>query len=211
MLFTPNIEVVGHINPTASIEQIESEVMLYSASLAFAREHGGPLTQSVLDVIENKLDPNKHYVIDTKSVMLMPGMYPAIPGWHCDGVIRHNQFAQPDLEKINTEIQHWAVLVSSHYEGTSNTEFLTEPVVVHCEQDRVWGSTNEYLEKFRGLPTLLAKDGEIIQFSQPTLHRAKPAINKGWRFFFRLSEYHMPPLNKIRHQVQVYAAISSGW
>ena len=209
--FVPNSEVVGAMPPTASVEQIESEVMLHGASPAFAREHGGVLTHRILDAIEWKLEYHKHYVIDTKSVMLMPGMYPSIPGWHCDGVIRNHQFAQPDLTKMNSEIKHWAGLVSSHHEGVSNTEFIQETMTINCDEHKVWSSVDKHLESLEKLNTFHILDGDIIEFSQSTLHRAKPAINKGWRFFFRLSEYHMPPVNKIRHQVQVYASSTSGW
>lgn len=210
VIFKPNIETVGYVTPTASIESIENEPMLFSASIRFAQERGGPLTKSMLDIILPRLDEHKNYVIDTKSVMLMPGMYPSIPGWHCDGVIRNDKFSQPDITKLK-DTKHWTGLVSSNPNGTSNTEFLTESWAIPCEQDRVWGSVNDYLELMQKLKTLTAKDGEILEFTQPTLHRAMPTTNNGWRFFFRLSEYHMPPMNKMRHQVQVYASPSSGW
>jgi len=210
VIFIPNMEVVGKVTPTASVEEIESEIMLHSASVRFARERGGLLTQSMLDVIEPKLENDKHYVIDTKSVMLMPGMFPSIPGWHCDGVVRQNHVAQPDLRKLDKDMKHWVGLISSNPDGTSNTEFLRESWSIPCEEQRVWGSVNDFLESMP-TKTVMAADGDIIEFTQPTLHRATATLNKGWRFFFRLSEYHKPPMNKIRHQVQVYAAPSSGW
>ena len=40
-----------------------------------------------------------HIVIDTKVVMLMPGMYPCIGGWHADAIERKN--GQPDLSTLN--------------------------------------------------------------------------------------------------------------
>ena len=211
--FKPISQVVGVMPPTASVEQIEKEVMLRSASPEFAREHGGVLTNRVLDVIESRyrFEYHKHYVIDTKSVMLMPGMYPAIPGWHCDGVIRNHQFAQPDLTKLNPSFKYCTVLVSSHHEGVSNTEFMQDTLVIPCDEERVWSSVNEYIESLQNKNTFSIQDGDILEFSQATLHRTQPAFNQGWRFFFRLSEYHMPPVNKIRHQVQVYASPASGW
>ena len=209
-IFTPKLLLVGSINPVASVETIEMEPMLHGASIAFALEKGGPLTTSILEQITCLAKPNKHYVIDTKSVMLMPGMFPAIPGWHCDGVVRQHQFAQPDVLKMNSDVLHYTAIVSSHHEGVSNTEFMEETLDIPVDNQRVWGSISEWIE-LRPCRTRHIQDGEILEFSQSSLHRAEKAYNRGWRYFFRMSEYHMPPLNKIRHQVQVYTDVSAGW
>jgi len=210
VLFRPQIECLAHITPTASVSDIESEPMLFSASPDFARQAGGKLTELCMDAIESHLRPNKNYVIDTKSVMLMPGMYPSIPGWHCDGVIRAKDGDQPDPDKIDRDVKHFVVMISSNKDGVSNTKILCEEVEIDVDKDRVWGSLNDQLEKKNIMSTCIP-DGAVVQFTQDTPHRAEAAHAKGWRFFFRCSEYHMPPMNKIRHQVQVYTRPENGW
>ena len=210
MLFHPEFKTVGYVEPWASVSDIEAEPMLFSASFDFAREKGGSLTQKCLDVIEPIVLKNTIHVIDTKSVMLMPGMYPSIPGWHCDGVIRAKDGDQPDISKMNRDVLHYIVMISSDENGVSNTRLLSERVQLEIDPNRVWGSLNEELEKKDPL-SVCVPDGRVVRFTQDTPHRAEPAHSKGWRFFFRCSEYHMPPMNKIRHQVQVYTTPQNGW
>ena len=215
MLFRPDFGTLAKIDPMGSVSEIESEPMLFSASYSFARRKGGPLTQRCLDALREFLDlENKQYVIDTKSVMLMPGMYPSIPGWHCDGVIRAKDGDQPDLSKMDPGKIHFIAMISSNEDGVSNTRLLNENVAFKVDKTRVWGSVNDELEKRerkKRLKTVCIPDGDLVYFTQDTPHRAEPAHSKGWRFFFRCSEYHMEPMNKIRHQVQVYTTPQNGW
>lgn len=205
------------------IDLLAEETMLFSCDWNFAQTNGGPITQAVLQTFEDHIPfmrkyktPVKSYgevlqcVIDTRVHMLMKGMYPAIPGWHCDGVPRSAKYAQPDLTKTNYEVVFWSCTLSSNPEGCSNTEFVSDDLVINVDPDRVWGSVDSEVKK-KNPEIWAAPDGEIIDFSQQQLHRAGPCHTPGWRFFFRLGIVPTPPKNKIRKQVQVYTVEELGW
>ncbi len=60
---------------------LKSEPMLFRATREFARFVGGPLTKAFLNALDWE-----DCLIDSRVHMLMPGMYPCIPGWHHDDV-----------------------------------------------------------------------------------------------------------------------------
>lgn len=217
------LTVVGAIPPTFSVEEIEREPMLFSASWKFAIENGGPITCMIMNMIKRKveLDIENMWrlgyepVIDTKSVMLMPGQVPCIGGWHCDGVIRDEETGQPNLESLSDDIRHFTCIVGSHSE-VETTEFMTNYFDVYeteVDNRHVWKSVNDSIERFGSdnLVTESYSPGQIVTFGRDTLHRGPIAKSSQWRYFFRLSFYHNPPMNRIRHQVQVYANIGDGW
>lgn len=197
---------------------IESTPMLFSASPTFARLNGAELTNFVLDQIQGEIEssftPTHPYVvIDTKVMLLMKGQYPAIPGWHCDKNPRSTNTNQPDPSKASKDGKCWTVTFSSHENGVSNTEFLVSHVTLHYDPKKVWGTINQQVEKTFYDPKafIKARDGQIIRFDERTLHRATPAHNAGWRWFFRACRSRTPSVNKIRNQVQVYAIPDKGW
>ncbi len=218
--FRSRIEQVGVIDPVADRDVIHAEPMLFGASPAFAREAGGPLTRTVLTALDAELRgaaaycaaTGQHLVIDTRTHMLMPGFTPAIPGWHCDAYPRGAYAEQPHLSGGNPDNFHFVAFVSDQGGGVSRTEFLQSGrthVATGIDSEHVWQSVH------RGLtlpgPTLTQADGQILRFWQATLHRAKPAHAKGWRWWFRASVFYKPPENAIRKQVQVYAPEGLGW
>jgi hypothetical protein len=215
IILYPEITTVGKIHPITAVHTIERETMIFSGSPEFVRKQpGAELANMILSSIEDpKLKCPKHLypVIDTRSHMLMEGMYPAIPGWHCDGVIRDTETGQPDFSKLDPLARHTVVTMSSVPGGTSRTEFVTEPLEVQYDERKVWGSIDEDINEELDPTTISLDDGIITTFNQTTLHRATSTMKKGWRFFFRLSYYHTPPRNQIRNQVQVYTITNQGW
>lgn len=219
--FRPEWAKVASLQGTVSKEMIAEEPMLYSASPHFAESYGGPLTRAALSkltgremerIAEYSAQTGAHAVIDTRSHMLMPGQYPAIPGWHCDAYPRGpGGSGQPDLRLGDATRFHYVVTVSDQLGGVSNTTFLQElEFTCMVDPERVWGSVHDALES-RGRNVVLMPDGQLIRFRQEQLHRATPAHAKGWRWFFRLSMYYTKPLNQIRRQVQVYSTEGGGW
>lgn len=212
--FTPNFNLRDKVTYDKSL--VSEEPMLFGASWEFARKHGGVLTNSVMDKIQDKVmdlsfvqaTKGYHPVIDTKTVMLMPGWYPSIPGWHCDGVIRKDQESQPDLSTLDEEVFHFITSMSS--DDSCGTEIVTEEVVLDVDESSVWMSVDSEVEKLKP-KTFSLENGEIGLISRSTIHRCPKVEERCWRFFFRLSFYHMPVANKIRNQVQVYADINKGW
>lgn len=221
--FVPEIEILGRLpQPIASIEELEATPSMYSASPAFALKHGGRLVEKILSAIpadyyeecsDRELLPN----IDVRVHRLYKGIFPAFPGWHCDGEFRETYFSQPDLDR--TPVSKTVVCtISSHEDGVSNTEFLVEPFtasIVDGDEQNVWRQVHDQVSANMPLRTMSARDGDLIQFSNRTLHRARPAERRGWRLFFRMSMWHKPYLGlegKLAKQEQVYQVVEGlGW
>lgn len=199
--------------------------MLFGADVAFARQEGGAITQHILDMLEDSeafrawkerfdrgLLSKTSIVIDSRVNMLMPGMYPSIPGWHGDDVPRGIKYAQPDLDGVDTNaFVHFMVLFSDNVIPVSATEFVVEPVTLDVDSENVWKSVNAGIETLRPRTSKL-REGDIISFGQEALHRASPCTQAGWRFFMRVSFTYRKPINEIRQQVQVYMPIeTAGW
>ena len=211
--------------------------MLLGADVDFALEHGGPLTKSILyteifkagSVLRNEQkryvhqmisatgrmagDKNyPHLSIDTRVHMLMPGMYPAIPGWHCDHVPRPkhtNGQPDPNVEPVPARSILPCLWVQPRmYRGT---QFLKSNITVNYDPYEVWGSINKELDNFKGEHSIYTPtEGQLVLFSGQTLHRAMPTINRGWRYFFRASFLQTPPVNLIRRHTQVYSQNREG-
>jgi len=211
--FVPVFDVFPHGDyPAWTDQEYADETMLFSADWDFAHAHGGPLTQHVLRALtdftrlhdEAARAPDLHIVIDTRIHMLMPGMIPAIGGWHCDAVPRpggaHKD--QPDPRLYDPRVQHYTMTLSQA--ATSQTAFVTDPVRVHLPPGvRVWTAVHAAVADTQ--PNVMyAPHGAIVNFDQGTIHKATPAVSPGWRFFFRASLYNSIPRNQIRRQVQVY-------
>ncbi len=195
---------------------IIDETMLFGAGLEFAQTYGGPLTQAALRemaLVDGLAPAGYQWIVDSRSHMLMPGQYPAIPGWHCDGVPRGGYDAQPDLDRMDARVRHVAGHVSTHPDGVSDTEYVSNGVTLHgVDPENVWDSVNRAVED----TTLMVEtpgDGVLASFPMPQIHRATPARNRGWRWWIHASLLPAKPKDRIRRQVQVYTDLSkgSGW
>ena len=206
--FIPNVK---KLSLTKEIDNnIEEETMLFNSSVDFAYKNGGDLTRLVIDKLP-KLDIKTGYnlIIDTKTTMLMPGMFPCIGGWHGDEVPRTKENPQPNLNLCDENVIHYICLIPS-VKSISNTEFLSESVEIEYNEQEVWKTVNQNVLKLNPKKFSI-QDGYIYSFDQKSLHRGVAANNKGWRFFFRASVLKKEPLNKIRKQVQVYLDPNQSW
>lgn len=216
IMFNPYVHILEPRTATVDKEVIRREPMIAGGSWSFCRAKGGVLTHKVMDTIsDDVLSDIKdhalrgyHPVIDTKVVMLMPGMVPCIPGWHCDGVIRKDDKSQPNLDTLKDPTYHYIASVSTD-EELCPTEICNSPVFIEVDEGKVWESVNRGVIKEDPM-VLKLRSGMVTRFSRQTLHRGTAATKRGWRFFFRLSFYHMPVQNEIRNQVQVYTQ-DQGW
>ena len=210
-IFVPDHREVGHISEAFNERDIEAEPQLYSASHNYAEANGGPITQAVLRAMPPSawaVMPGRHIVIDSRVHMLMPGMYPAIPGWHCDAWPRTEAGkGQPDPTNRDDKayVRHWAAIVGD----ASLTEFITDPVDAWLDPEHVWESVSKRVYSTHA--TRLQGPNTVVEFGPDQLHRAMPADRRGWRFWLRLSHYQRPPQNKIRKQSQVYVTEHGGW
>lgn len=219
--FIPEVIELGKFNGFDSIGRLSEEVSVYAASPAFVNDNCGPIAKYILSNVPQDyfdrceklgMKPN----IDVRVHRLNVGEFPAVPGWHCDGVMRETYFSSPDIERIRVRDTVLAT-VSSHENGVSNFEFLTEGIQMHLNDDEdglgLWGKVNNFVEKSK--PEMeMSKDGILYQVSSETIHRCSPAKVRGWRLFFRMSMWHNDYLGdegKISTQQQVYIKDANGW
>jgi len=221
MRFKSCFGVIGNIYYIPTSSEVEQEPMLRSHTISSASECGGPLTRRVLTTLLDNpkfieaLNRNKkrNVKIDTKSVMLMEGMYPCIGGWHCDDVPRNPETGQPNVDEINNDADHF--LVSLATEDICPTEFYS-PLGndISVSEENVWASVNKSVEDLCAVDEGVIMPftrGEIVRFNRGSIHRGTAASKKGWRYFFRLSFTDRDITPSIRSQVQVYTDISKGW
>lgn len=224
IIFDPKIKIITEIPEIVSIDQLAKEVGIYSATPDFVRKHGGELSKKILDLIPQEFfddTKNRGFFpnIDIRVHRLYKNDIPAYPGWHCDGEYRETYFSQPEVDKFYS--RHIIMILSTHPEGVSNTEFLNSPI--QCEiinpskENPLWKQVHLQIEKNRSqLDFKIIKDGQLIEFDSKSPHRAMESENRGWRLFFRISQWHKPNLlgeqGFISRQEQVYKKFDGdGW
>lgn len=243
--FYPNFKPIAQTQGKFRIADFEKEVGVYSATPAFVKKRCGPIANMFLSKIPasyfDELDKAKlHPNVDVRIHRLYPGdypvgcsLFPAYPGWHCDGEYRETYFGQPDLNK--TKVSHHIIATASSFmdyseesktTGVSNTQFLKVPftakIANQSSEITLWRQVheqlNEHLRTQQNPATNLfhdTKDGEMILFDSTTLHRAMPTKIRGWRMFFRMAGWHKPNLGDggmISKQETVYIVNESkGW
>lgn len=207
-----------------TMDVLKSTPALWNASLEDALRYGGELTKAAIGAMDLHFD-RKYIVVDTKVHMLMPGMCPAIPNWHSDGVPRGSELrpeakADPNIfaqEKMSTTRFH--LLVTG--EGCL-TEFIRQPVELDVPEEpdtKLYGMVNEQVRE-------KVASGELEVFTAPTctpiefdwfdIHRGIEATKHEWRYLIRVTETdHMPPQTDLRQiirtQQQVYVPTNFGW
>lgn len=207
----------------AEISDIKNEPMFFNASYDFAYEHGGTITRSFLSALPDLW--KKDVVFDSRVHMLMPGWYPAIPGFHHDDVPRPEIPAgqhfitagQPDYDNPRYRSEHILGLVNAE---TCPTVFAlgscTMPAVPEGELIyRRWHQEVERLISEGRLEVVEAPSNQLIYFDCDTFHTGVKARSNGWRWFGRISrntDRVKNITNEIRNQVQVYLEFPmEGW
>lgn len=215
------------LNPFAQAiddSEIKSEPMFFNANLPFAYDAGGPITKAFIDALPedwNILDA----VFDSRIHMLMPGWYPAIPGWHHDDVPRaiippgqHFITAgQPDYDNMRYKAEHIMGLVNAK---VCPTHFVVGECKMKPVPDgeliyRQWHTEIEDMVKNENVDTYAAEDRRLVYFDWQTFHTGQKAVSNGWRWFGRVSrntDRVNQITNEIRNQVQVYLEFPmEGW
>ena len=217
--------VIGKRIVEPSQDVIKNTQALWNASLEDALRYGGDLTKSALGAMNLKFD-KKHIIIDTKVHMLMPGFYPAIPGWHTDGVPRGkerhpqakaapNIFAQDHMSDTRFHL-----LVTG--EGCLTDFLYTKDVWLDVPNEP---DTKLYKMIDDQVKSLLEQN-ELSKFSVPSctavefdwneIHTGVAASKHEWRFLIRVTETdHQEPCRDLRKvlktQQQVYVEQNFGW
>lgn len=216
MRILSNYSKVAQVDPVASLEEIAAEPKLNSLLWEDAKAQAGPLASMCFELIDELclvVPRGMHPVVDTRVHRLMPRMYPAIPGWHCDDVPRSPHTGQPDYSLHNSEAYHLAVFIDNASE-VSCTEFLEygEGFDFIEPGTHVWRTMHSDIEKLE-LCTIQPSPGAVVRFNGYTPHRATPAIGRGWRFWLRLSMMHKPALRApVEGPEQAYViSEENGW
>lgn len=183
--------------------------------MEFARKQGNEKFNIVLAQLERlfKGDGFKYTSIDSRTHMLMKGMYPCIPGWHCDDFYRPTN-GQPDLENVENMApqKHYLVIMGEY----SLTEFLcghiSLPTPEELPKDNpAYFYYDEMIDK-RLENTKFVEQNHIYSFGPTAFHRGSPAISNGWRTFIRLTRSnHYDPKNELRYQSNVYVKDRISW
>ena len=201
---------------------IKAEPMFFNSSVAFGLERGGPVTRAFLRSLPGVWDGA---VFDSRIHMLMPGWYPAIPGWHHDDVPRPpipvgQHFAtagQPDYETPRYHAEHimglanGTICPTQFALGKAHVPAVPEGDLIY----RTWHPVVESRIKQGELELLEAPSLHMIYFDWQTFHQGRKSTGNGWRWFGRVtrnSDRCKEITNEIRHQVQVYLEFPmEGW
>lgn len=204
--------------------EIKNEPMFFNSDLKFAYINGGRITRAFIDSLPTDWKDGE-VVFDTRVHMLMPGWFPAIPGYHHDDVPRPEipvgqHFAtsgQPDYDNPRYRSEHIMGLVNG---DICPTHFAvgecTMPEVADGELIyRRWHNEVERLIAEGSLDCELAPDRTLIRFDCDAFHTGTKAVGSGWRWFGRVSrntDRAKTVTNEIRQQVQVYLEFPmEGW
>ena len=205
-------------------QDIKNEPMFFNSDFQFAMQRGGPITKAFLNALP--LDWQKSpLVFDSRVHMLMPGWYPAIPGWHHDDVPRgtipvgqHFMTAgQPDYDCPKYKSEHILGLVNA---SICPTHFA----VGHCIMPKIpegqliyrtWHNEVEKLIKEKTLSLEVCQDRTLYYFNWETFHTGTKAVSNGWRWFGRVSR-NTDRLNTITNEIRVNAQVylefpTEGW
>lgn len=216
-----------------TLHEVRATQSLWQAPLEVAAKYGGPLTRAAISAASIRGD-RKHVMVDTKVHMLMPGFYPAIPGWHTDGAPRGDgldgrksgapklhaqEFAAPpriDLQEGQPENRYHTLVTGSH----CLTEFMAGEVDIDIPEmptNELYGILNSTIEASNIGLRVRIPSCTMFEFDWWDLHRAMPSTGHEWRFFCRITETdYWPPASDLdailRTQQQVYmVGASYGW
>lgn len=198
-------------DPLASTNQtvIKSEPMLHRATRTYAYDHGGPLTHLFLNSL-----PWPEILIDSRVHMLMPGMYPCIPGWHHDDVPRSRGDGQPNYEAPAYRAEHCMAL----WGDCSLTEFALgeHEIQIPPIGRKIYKDLSPQIEALciaGKLYRVTAPECRLIFFDWNTWHQGAPTTKTGFRFFIRATRgSELSAKNEVRQNANVYMPIlDEGW
>jgi hypothetical protein len=215
MIYTFNrnpLPVGGRIEQPSDRE-IQDTPGLFNATLDDALMFGGDLTRVALSAMNLRGD-RKYAIVDTKIHMLMPGMWPAIPGWHTDVVPRPDGAPRLDLQN-ELSAPRFHLLVT----GTGClTDFVIQPTSIEVPDDLGSDLYEHITKEVKRIdpPIHEIVSCRSVEWDWWDLHRAKAAQKREWRYLIRVTETdHRPPKTDLRDvlrtQQQVYVHEAFGW
>lgn len=219
MKFNRRPVIKGDSIEQPEISEVKNSLSLFRASLEDAVRYGGDITRAALSKMVLVGD-RKNIVVDTKTHMLMPGMCPAIPGWHTDGAPRPNK--NPSLieqEKLDDRYNRYHLLVTG--EGCM-TRFVEQRDFT-LSLEKFDGTSNLYAEmsyrmnqRFLELSPFEIEPCTIYTWDWWEVHTAIIAQKREWRYLIRVTETDfVEPVTDLREclrvQQNVYTPTEFGW
>lgn len=207
MLIESRISFGGKVLRDFSVDEIKNEPMLFSCNAFYATALSGPLTKAFLDALPNTWREAPDLIVDSRVHMLMPGWFPAIPGYHHDDVPRSRCDGQPNYETPEYRSEHVLMLVNA---DVCPTQFAIGAKDFHIPPVgetiyKAWHPQVDSAVKNGEMELVSVPDRTLCFFDDRTWHQATPAVKSGWRWFIRASRNtHRKPTNELRRQVQVY-------
>jgi len=208
--FDSNVKKIGTFASFIDNSEIKKEPMFFNSDLDYAYNNGGKITKSFIDNLP--LDWTENSVFDSRVHMLMPGWYPAIPGWHHDDVPRPEiptgqhfiTAGQPDYDNTKYKSEHILGLVNA---DICPTEFATGSCVMPEIPDgeliyRKWHEEVNHLIAFDRLNKIKTEDRALYQFDWQTFHSGTKCVTNGWRWFGRVSR-NTDRVNSITNEIRV--------
>lgn len=196
----------------ATQHDIIKEPTIYGGEYYYAHENGGPITKGFLSALALSPAYHDNCIFDSKVVQLMPGMYPAIPGWHCDEIKRTE--GKIDCSKFhdNDSKAHFIGIVDF---TISRTKFLEADVTLPYSEN-LWKDLHKFIETDASLDDadfFYAASKKIYRMEYQCIHTAQPAAQQGWRWFGRLTlNTERNHTNELRKQCNIYVDVdNSGW
>jgi len=223
-LFNSKVKYLGKFAESIPDSEIKNEPMFFNSDYDFAFENGGEITKSFLLSLPHEWR-TQPLVFDSRVHMLMPGWYPAIPGWHHDDVPRQKiptgqhfiTAGQPDYDNPRYQSDHIMGLVNA---SICPTEFAIGECGMNSVNEgdlvyRQWDSEIRNLLQRGEIYKVESPDRTLLNFNCNTFHTGQKAVGNGWRWFGRVSrntDRVNEVTNEIRAQVQVYLEFPmEGW
>lgn len=206
-----------------SNEAVKKEPMFFNSDYQFAYDNGGEVTKAFLTALPD--DWKTDVIFDSRVHMLMPGWYPAIPGYHHDDVPRPEipvgqhfiTAGQPDYDNPKYKAEHIMALVNAEICPTKFIlgECKMPPIPEGELIYRKWHEEVKQLIADKKVQVVDAPNKQLIYFDWQCFHTGDKAVTNGWRWFGRISrntDRVKKVTNEIRTQVQVYLEFPmEGW
>lgn len=206
-------------------DDIKDAPGLWNAPLDIAMQFGGRITQAALASMNLKFD-YEHIIVDVKTHLLQPGMFPAIPGWHTDGVPRGKDMSPakglPDIsrQKVGRSPRYHLMVLGADCPTVfmkDRNVSLKVPVKPTADLYKNISEQCALLRSEDKIETFEIIPGIIYEWDWWELHTAQASRSAGWRYLIRVTEtdYLEPQkdLNQIfRKQQQVFLTSDKfGW
>lgn len=217
-----------HLVPNSDLrEAIRTETQFFNASPSFVQSFGSraQMTRKVLRIFRNEIvtDEDDYHSLLVNSYchkLATEGMYPAVPGWHCDYSKQVDEEERTTLEE-DQDVRHWVVIM-----GVNNppTYQFIDKYGIHVDDiklpEQSWRAVSSVIDrKVRsGWSTKIAKPNEILEFRGNELYRHLPSEGWCWRIQIKVTLYpkghkYRPPgtQGKERELQMVYMDCDGYW